>query len=127
MTSGPRSNSQLIIDALGDYAKLTGVDLSKNPFAEELQRRNTADDILELLQEREKAFKEYRDGNRRLMKSISPAIRVLHAFSSFLGEAISPVSHLCTSLSRWDFCANILNNVTLLGPLPTGKGCLCRH
>jgi len=127
MTSGPRSNSQLLIDALGDYAKLTGVDLSNNPFAEKLQRGNTADGILELLQEREKAFKEYRDGNRRLITSVSPAIRVLHAFSRILGEAISLVSHIFTSLSRWNFCANILNNVILLGPLPTGKGRLYRH
>ena len=94
MTSEPHYNSQLVIDALGDYANLTGVDLSKNPFAENLQRYNTPDAILELLQEREKAFKEYRDGNRRLINSISPAVRVLHAFSDFLGEAISLVSHI---------------------------------
>ena len=93
MTSEPHSNSQLVIDALGDYANLTGVDLSKNPFAESLQRYNTPDGILELLQEREKAFKEYRDGNRRLINSISPAVRVLYTFSNFLGEVISLVSH----------------------------------
>ena len=94
MTSEPASNSQLVIDALWNYANLTGVDLSKNPFVENLQRCNTPDDILDLLQEREKAFKEYRDGNRRLIKSISPAVRVLHAFSDVLGEAISLVSHI---------------------------------
>ena len=94
MTSEPDSNSRLVIDALWNYANLTGVDLSKNPFAQNLQACNTPDDILELLQEREKAFKEYRDGNRRLIESISPAVRVLHAFSDFLGEAISLVSHI---------------------------------
>ena len=93
MTSKP-PNSQLVVDALCDYANLTGVDLSNNPFVENLQRCNTPDSILELLQEREKAFKEYRDGNRTLINSISPAVRVLHAFSDFLGEAISLVSHI---------------------------------
>ena len=100
MTSEPHSDSQLIIDALYDYANLTGEDLSKNPFAEKLQRCNTPDSILELLQEREKAFKEYRDGNRTLINSISPAVRVLHAFSGFLGEAISLVSHIPHEPSR---------------------------
>lgn len=94
MTSEPHSNFQLVINALADYANLTGVDLSNNPFAENLQQYNTPDSILDLLQEREKAFKEYRDGNRSLIKSISPAVRVLHAFSGFLGEAISLVSHI---------------------------------
>ena len=100
MTSELPSNSQLVVDALCDYANLTGVDLSNHPFAENLQRCNTLDSILELLQEREKAFKEYRDVNPRLINSISPAVRVLHAFSGFLGEAISFVSHILHELIR---------------------------
>jgi len=37
-TSTPPSqpNFQLIIDALGNYANLTGINLSKNPFSEKL-------------------------------------------------------------------------------------------
>ena len=89
------SNSQLIINALDDYAKLTGVDLSMNPFAEKIQPSSSPDAILELLQEREKAFKEYRDANRGLIDCLSPAVRVLHAFSGTLGEALSQVSHIC--------------------------------
>ena len=100
MTSEPLSNSRLIIDALSNYSNLTGVDLSKNPFSEDLQRCKTPDNILELLQEREKAFKEYRDGNRTLINSISPAVRVLHAFSGFLGEAINLVTHILHELTR---------------------------
>jgi hypothetical protein len=91
----PHSNFQLIIDALADYANQTGTDLSRNPFAEKIQRFNTPDAILELLQEREKAFKEYRDANRGLIDRLSPAIRVLHAFSNTLGEALSFVCRAC--------------------------------
>jgi hypothetical protein len=92
-TSSP-SNFQLIIDAaLADYAKITGIDLSKNPFAAMLEQANTPEAILQLLQGREKAFKEYRDGNRRLISCLSPAVKVLHAFSGILGEAVSLVSH----------------------------------
>ena len=87
------SNFQLIIDALADYAKITGVDLSTNPFAATLEQSNSPDAILQLLQGREKAFQEYRNGNRRLIKCLSPAVKILQAFSGILGEAVSLVSH----------------------------------
>jgi len=83
----------LIIDALADYAKITGIDLSKNPFAALLEQSDSPEAILQLLQGREKAFKEYRDGNRRLIRCLSPAVKVLQAFSGILGEAVSLVSH----------------------------------
>jgi hypothetical protein len=87
------SNIQLITDALVDYAKTTGTDLSKNPFAAAIERANSPGAILELLQEREKAFKDYREGNRRLISCLSPAVNVIQAFSGILGEAVSLVSH----------------------------------
>ena len=87
------SNFQLIIDALANYAKITGVDLSTNPFAAALEQSNSPDAILQLLQGREKAFQEYRNGNRRLIKCLSPAVKILQAFSGILGEAVSLVSH----------------------------------
>ena len=89
------SNIQLITDALADYAKVTGVDLSQNPFAAAIERSNSPEAILELLQEREKAFKDYREGNRRLISSLSPAVNAIQAFSGILGEAVSLVSHTC--------------------------------
>lgn len=89
----PQSNFQSIIDALDEYAKLTGVDLSKNPFADKFQILGSVEDILRLLQDREKAFKEYRDGDRGLMSCLSPVVRVIHAFSVTLGEAVTLVSH----------------------------------
>jgi hypothetical protein len=90
-TSSP-PNFQLIINALAEYANLTGIDLTKNPFAEKIKRSNSPEAILELLEEREKAFKEYREGNRRLISCLSPGVKVLHAFSGIAGEAVSLVS-----------------------------------
>ena len=89
----PTSNIQLITNALADYAKITGVDLSKNPFAAAIGQSNSPEAILELLQEREMSFKEYRYGNRRLIRSLSPAVKVVQAFSGILGEAVSLVSY----------------------------------
>jgi len=83
------STFQLIIDALIDYSEKTGVDLANNPFADKLQLSKSPDDILQLLQERENTFKEYRKRNRTLINCLSPAVRVLHAFSATLGEALS--------------------------------------
>ena len=94
-TTSSASNIQLIVDALADYAKITGIDLSKNPFAAALEQSSSPETILELLREREKAFKEYRDGNRKLISCLSPAVKVIQAFSGVLGEAVNLVSRTC--------------------------------
>ena len=115
-TSSP-SNIQLIIDALADHAKVTGIDLSKNQFAATLEQLTSPEAILQILQGREKAFKEYRDSDRRLMKCLSPAVNVLQAFSGILGEAVSLVSH--TSCLMRGF------NVTSSDPVSTGTRTVC--
>ena len=94
-TFSSSSNIQLITNALLDYAKTTGTDLSNNPFAAAIEHVNFPGAILELLQEREKAFKDYREGNRTLISCLSPAVNVIQAFSGILGEAVSLVSHTC--------------------------------
>jgi fungal STAND N-terminal Goodbye domain len=82
-----------IIDALADYTKVTGIDLSKNPFAAAIEHLSSPEAVLELLQEREKAFKEYREGNRRLIRCLRPTVTVIQAFSGVLGGAVRLVSH----------------------------------
>ena len=87
------SNDRLITDALENYAKITGNDLSKNSSAAALEQSDSPEAILKILQEREKAFKEYREGSRRLINCLSPVVNVLQAFSSIFGEAFGLVSH----------------------------------
>ena len=111
------SNFQLIVDALADYAELTGIDLSNNPFARRLELSNSSQAIVELLEERERAFKEYRDQNRRLISCISPAVGVLYAFSATFGEVIGSVSNTCHL---------ILLSLPSSGPLPASKRYFCR-
>src|SRR5258707_337641 len=91
------SNIQSIIDAaLADYTKFTGTDLSKTPFATALkQQSNSPGVVLQLLQDRAEAFKEYREGNRKLVDCLSPAVNILQAFSGIIGSALSLVSHIC--------------------------------
>jgi hypothetical protein len=100
------SDFQWIINTLADYAKQTGIDLTKNPFAAKLEQSNSPEAVLELLQERERAFKEYRDGNRRLTSSLSSAVKILHAFSRIVGEvgdlvSVIYYSVLSVKISTW--------------------------
>src|ERR1019366_6954123 len=106
------SNFQLIVDALVDYAKITGVDL----FAATLEQSNSPEAILELPQEREKAFKECREGNRRLISCLSLAVKVILGDpwrGGKLGERHIPP---CGSF-----------NVTSSDSLLTSKGCVHEH
>ena len=77
---------------MADYTKLTGTDLSNTPFAIALEQSNSPEAVLRLLHEQEKAFKEYRDDDRKLINCLSPAVKVLQAFSDIVGEAVSQVS-----------------------------------
>ena len=86
------NNVKLIIDALADYAKETGRDLSMNPFAAKIEQSRSPDDILQLLEEQERSFKEYRGGKRRLINCLNPAVKVLHRFSGVLRDAVGQVS-----------------------------------
>ena len=92
-------NVQLIIGALADYTKETGIDLSSNPFATKIEQQNSPEAILQLLEEREKAFKEYRYGKMRLINCLSPAVKVLHSFSDILSEVVGQVSRRCHLVS----------------------------
>ncbi len=117
-THTPQSNFQLIIDALANYANQTGIDLSNNPFADKLQLSNSPDAIIELLHDREKAFREYRDENRKLINCLTPAVQVLHAFSRILGESVSPVRRTALGPLHCFHAASA-------GPFPPSKSGLC--
>jgi hypothetical protein len=99
----PSSNFNVFFDvALANYREHTGVDLSQYPLAEKLQECQSADAILELFQEKMNDFKEFRDGNRKLINCLRPVVQVLHAFSRVLDNVARlqlPTSeHFLTSL-----------------------------
>jgi len=89
----PSANFQPILDAaLDSYAKQTGIDLRKHPSADKLQSCATSEDVLQLLQDREIAFKDYRDKHRKLINCLRPVFQVVQAFSGVLGEVSGLVS-----------------------------------
>lgn len=86
-TSPSPPNFKLIFDAaLSDYKRNTGKDLLDHPLATELQRCDTVDAVLAILQDQATAFQPIKDGELGLMKRISPLVQALFAFSGSLGE-----------------------------------------
>ncbi|KAH8984378.1 hypothetical protein EDB86DRAFT_153443 [Lactarius hatsudake] len=85
------SNFRLIVDAFDHYAGQVGIDLTKNPLADALRRCDSPNAVLELLQDKAHAFKDYRDGDRTLIDWLKPVVQVVHGFSGILGEAVSLV------------------------------------
>jgi hypothetical protein len=106
--------------ALADYSQITGTDLSQNRFAIETrigQVDSPEGILLLLLQERAHASNESRNDNQRLTNTLNPTVRVLHALSGNLDEAVGTVSHTCHLVS--------LFNLMLSGPLSTRKCYIC--
>jgi hypothetical protein len=87
--------------ALADYGQEIGVELDKHPFANELRGRDSPDEVLKLLEDKAKAFKVYRDGNRKLINWLSPVVQVVHTLSGVLGEAVSS-----TTRAHWSTLLN---------------------
>jgi hypothetical protein len=83
----------ILAKALADYWGQIGVDLDKHPFANELRGRDSPDEVLKLLEDKAKAFKVYRDGNRKLINWLTPVVQVVHTLSGVLGEAVSLMIH----------------------------------
>ena len=77
--------------ALERYSKLTGIDLIGHPSAEKVQNCRFPEDIVELLLERETAFKDYRNKYRKLIDCLRPVVQVIHAISGVCGEATAAV------------------------------------
>jgi len=104
ISSSSASRFQFILDnALQDYTKQTGVDLTKYDFASQLERCASPDEVLMLLRDKARKFKEYRDGNRKLINWITPVVQFIHVFAGFLGEATSIVSRRAFKHFEWLF------------------------
>ena len=115
----PAASFQVILDkALADYCEQIGIELDKHSFVDELRGCDSPDDVLKLLDNKANTFKVYRDGNRKLFDWLSPVVRVIHAFSGVLGEAVS-VTPKCATFPLDVFV------ILIPGAVPSSKGDLC--
>ncbi|KAF8259581.1 hypothetical protein EI94DRAFT_1706994 [Lactarius quietus] len=83
------SNFQSILDAVDKYAEQTGINLKENPFTDKVKSCDSPGAVLIFLQDNLKAFKDFRDKNRRFIECISPVVQFVHAFSGMFGVATS--------------------------------------
>ena len=102
-TSTSSSNFKSILDAalshaLREYKEKTGNQLLDHPLATEVQRCDSADAILTILQGQAEAFQQFRSGDQRLMTWISPVVDILFTFSETLGGVAGMVPSLRTVL-----------------------------
>ena len=82
-TSSSLSNFQDLFDiALAEYAKRTGQDLRSHPLAAEIDRCESPDSILAIFQAQSQAFDHFRNGDPKLIKSLTPVVNGLHAIST---------------------------------------------
>jgi hypothetical protein len=81
----PSNLKQILDAALSDYKKTTGNELLDQPLATEVQRCDTVNDVLTILQDQAKELQQFKDGDHRLMEQIGPLTQVLFAFSGTLG------------------------------------------
>ncbi len=96
----PSISFQPILDAaLADYSKQVGIDLSNYPLADSLRSCGSPDDVLKLLEDKANEFKDFRDGNRKLLNWLSPVVKVVHTLCAVLGASITLVSRNILVLS----------------------------
>ncbi|KAH9015879.1 hypothetical protein EDB85DRAFT_786518 [Lactarius pseudohatsudake] len=97
-TTATPSDFKSILDAalsasLSEYKKKTGKELLDHPLAAEVQRCDSVDAILAIIQGQANAFQQFRDGDRgqwqRLMRRINPVVDFLFTFSATLSEGVA--------------------------------------
>ncbi len=96
--------------ALDEYTRHTGNDLANHPLSEKLESCRSPGDVLGVLQEQAKVFREFREGNKKLMEVIEPTVNVLYSLSGVFSDNMGLVRLFqmfvldecpLTSRSRW--------------------------
>ena len=72
----------LFEEALAKYKEQTGKDLLDHPLASDIDSCDSADSFIAIFQKQAKEFKEFRDGDPKLMKWLQPVVNGLHSLSS---------------------------------------------
>jgi hypothetical protein len=83
----------MIFDAaLIEYTKKTDIDLVTCPFPDGLLHGDSPDATIQLLQGKSKDFKDFRNGNRKLIDLLRPVVQIVHLLSAFAGNTAGMVS-----------------------------------
>ena len=86
------SNFKSILDAaLSNYKEITGNELLDHPLAAEVQKCDSVDAMLTILQGQARAFKQSSTVEQGLLKRIIPVVKIVSAFSDTLGTVAGTV------------------------------------
>jgi hypothetical protein len=82
--------------ALEDYGKQTGMELANHPLTFQLERCDSVDAIMSVLQQQAHTFTEFRGEDGKVKKSLKRAVHILHALSASitLGEGVGLVRRM---------------------------------
>jgi hypothetical protein len=78
-------------EALNEYNKKTGKDLSAHPLAEEIKGCDSPQAILAVLQRKADGLRQSQSSDERLTKWLTPTVNVINALSAILGEGVGTV------------------------------------
>ena len=94
LMSQPSSFQDIFNAALHDYKNQTGVSLADHTFAKQLETCNSVDSVTAILQEQAQIFREFKEDDGKIMKSLKSSVDVLYALSNstVLGQGIGLVS-----------------------------------
>jgi len=81
-TSASLNFQALLGTALAKYTTYTGQDLRNHPLAAVIDRCNSPESILAVLREQAQAFDEFKNGDSKLIKWLTPIVNTLHAIST---------------------------------------------
>ncbi|KAF8264702.1 hypothetical protein EI94DRAFT_437262 [Lactarius quietus] len=90
-------------EALKQYKKKTGKDITTHPLAEEINRCGSSDDILAVLQGKANALNQSQSVDQRLTKWLTPTVNVLNSLSATVGQGVGmvfpPTKIICSGIS----------------------------
>ncbi|KAN0141638.1 hypothetical protein V8E53_000100, partial [Lactarius tabidus] len=90
--SSATPNFQAILDqALKEYRKKTGKELTTHPLAEEIKGCSSPDAILSVLQGKANELNQSQSCDERLTKWLTPTVNVLNALSATLGQGVGTI------------------------------------
>ncbi|KAF8264699.1 hypothetical protein EI94DRAFT_1703032 [Lactarius quietus] len=101
-TSTP-SFEPIFNEALKQYKKKTGTDLTTHPLAEEIKNCGSPDDILAVLQGKANELNRSQSVDKRLTKWLTPTVNVLNVLSATVGQGLGtvfpPIQIICSGIS----------------------------
>jgi|SRR6266702_2253198 len=113
--SSSTPNFQSIFDeALKEYKKKTGKELTTHPLAEEIKSCHSPEAILAILQGKANEINQSQSSDERLTKWLNPTVNILNALSVTLGEGVGTVSSSLLPRHNW----SVLTLTLRYFPLP---------